>query len=210
MLSSMLKEHQIKQIKKRDEIGEWIEWGNSSQNRNFFPCFSTEQKRNVAMANSAKFTSKLVHNLNEGLALILKENCFQYFLVSSVARAYVNQRKLDAESKQLVANIDHFSRSMNQWTNLMNNFNDSLKQLGDVENWAKVIEKDMNDVATVLESVYNESDPSNPTAINAETSNISWVFFRAPLHIPSNKHSLITLTLFEKFFILKNPTWILS
>lgn len=125
------------------------------------------------MTNSAKFTSKLVHNLNEGLVLIIKQNCFQYSFVSSVARAYVNQRKLDAESKQLVANIDHFSRSMNQWTNLMNNFNDSLKQLGDVENWAKVIEKDMNDVATVLESVYNESDPSNPTASNTETSNIS-------------------------------------
>ncbi|KAH9404333.1 biogenesis of lysosome- organelles complex 1 subunit 1 [Tyrophagus putrescentiae] len=120
-LSSMLKEHQLKQIKK-------------------------QQKRNAAVASSVHFTTKVVNHLNDG-----------------IAQTYLNQRKLDSEAKQLVANIDQFSRSINQWLTLMNGFNDSLKQLGDVENWAKVIENDMKEISCILEYVYKNS--SNSTSI---------------------------------------------
>ncbi|KAI2810175.1 biogenesis of lysosome- organelles complex 1 subunit 1 [Blomia tropicalis] len=128
MLSSMLKEHQLKQIKKREEI---------------------EQKRNAAIGSSVNFATAAVTHLNDG-----------------VAQTYLNQRKLDSEAKQLVANIDQFSRSINQWVTLMNNFNDSLKQLGDVENWAKCIENDMNEVSSILEYVYksyNQTGTENET-----------------------------------------------
>ncbi|KAH9417045.1 biogenesis of lysosome-related organelles complex 1 subunit 1 [Dermatophagoides pteronyssinus] len=125
MLSSMLKEHQLKQISKREEI---------------------EQKRNAAIASSIKFTSQMVHHLNEG-----------------VSQTYLNQRKLDNESKQLYQNIEHLSRQTNQWLILMNNFNDSLKQLGDVENWSKCIEIDMREISSILEYVSSNSNKTPPT-----------------------------------------------
>lgn len=40
----------------------------------------------------------------------------------------------------------------------MNGFNESLKQLGDVENWAKVIENDMQEISSILEYVYKSSN----------------------------------------------------
>ena len=83
-----------------------------------------------------------------------KSLCHHY----SVAQTYLNQRKLDSEAKQLHTNIEQFSRSMNQWMTLMNGFNDSLKQLGDVENWAKVIENDMREVSSILEYVFKSSN----------------------------------------------------
>lgn len=75
----------------------------------------------------------------------------------SVAQAYLNQRKLDNEAKQLYNNIEQFSRSTKQWLTLMNNFNNSLKQLGDVENWAKCIENDMREISSILEFVYKSN-----------------------------------------------------
>ncbi len=50
--------------------------------------------------------------------------------------------------------MTQFSRSVNQWLTLMNNFNKSLKQLGDVENWAKSIETDMRTISSALEYTY--------------------------------------------------------
>lgn len=82
------------------------------------------------------------------------------YFICRIAQTYLNQRKLDSEAKQLVANIDQFSRSINQWLTLMNGFNDSLKQLGDVENWAKVIENDMKEISCILEYVYKNSNSS--------------------------------------------------
>lgn len=66
----------------------------------------------------------------------------------------MNQRKLDSEAKQLVSNVTQFSSSVSQWLNLMDSFNKSLKQLGDVENWAKAIESDMRIVSSSLEYAY--------------------------------------------------------
>ena len=66
----------------------------------------------------------------------------------------MNQRKLDSEAKQLVTNVTQFSSSVSQWLNLMDSFNKSLKQLGDVENWAKAIESDMRIVSSSLEYAY--------------------------------------------------------
>ena len=66
----------------------------------------------------------------------------------------MNQRKLDSEAKQLVSNVTQFSSSVSQWLNLMDSFNKSLKQLGDVENWARAIESDMRIVSSSLEYAY--------------------------------------------------------
>lgn len=122
MLSSMLKEHQIKQQERKEEI---------------------EKKKLVASETVNELTHHLVDNLNE-----------------SVAQAYLNQRKLDSETKQLHVNVMQFSKQVNQWLSLMQNLNKSVKELGDVENWAKSIEKDLRLVSSALEYVYKAGPQS--------------------------------------------------
>lgn len=68
MLSSMLKEHQANQAKKREEIG--LSNIFRSKNTKFNQFSPIEQKRNAAIASSMKFSSELVHNLNEGLEIL--------------------------------------------------------------------------------------------------------------------------------------------
>jgi len=45
----------------------------------------------------------------------------------SVAQAYVNQKKLDTETKILHANVMHFAKQTTQWLKLVEDFNQALK-----------------------------------------------------------------------------------
>ena len=49
--------------------------------------------------------------------------CVRY----SVAQAYVNQKKLDTETKILQANVNQFAKQTTQWLKLVEDFNQALK-----------------------------------------------------------------------------------
>ncbi|GFT33636.1 biogenesis of lysosome-related organelles complex 1 subunit 1 [Nephila pilipes] len=96
-----------------------------------------EKKRKDAAVAASTLTSALVDHLNVG-----------------VAQAYLNQKRLDYESKQLNANITTFAKQTTQWLQLVENFSQVLKEIGDVENWAKSIENDMNTISSALEYAF--------------------------------------------------------
>ncbi|XP_051865620.1 biogenesis of lysosome-related organelles complex 1 subunit 1 [Pristis pectinata] len=96
-----------------------------------------EKRRKEAVAAATRLTEALVDHLNVG-----------------VAQAYVNQRKLDNEVKTLQIQAAQFAKQTQQWLGMVDNFNQALKEIGDVENWARSIEMDMRTIATALEYVY--------------------------------------------------------
>uniref|UniRef100_UPI00358FB330 biogenesis of lysosome-related organelles complex 1 subunit 1 n=1 Tax=Myxine glutinosa TaxID=7769 RepID=UPI00358FB330 len=99
-----------------------------------------EQRRKQAVAAAVKLSDALVDQLNVG-----------------VGRAYQNQRRLDAEAKNLQVQAAQFSKQTAQWLSMVENFNQALKEIGDVENWARSIESDMQTIATALEYAYKGS-----------------------------------------------------
>ncbi|CAH1725368.1 unnamed protein product [Macrosiphum euphorbiae] len=119
MLSSLVKEHQVKQAARKE---------------------SQDIKRKEAVNAANELTNALVEHLNVG-----------------VAQAYLNQKKLDAEAKQLHQSAIVFSKQTSQWLSLIDNFNSALKELGDVENWTRTIENDMQNITTTLEYAYKVS-----------------------------------------------------
>ncbi|XP_013415970.1 biogenesis of lysosome-related organelles complex 1 subunit 1 isoform X3 [Lingula anatina] len=96
-----------------------------------------EKKRKEAYESATAFTHALVDHLNAG-----------------VAQAYVNQKKLDTETKILQINAGQFAKQTMQWLKLVEDFNTALKEIGDVENWARSIETDMRTVSSALEYAY--------------------------------------------------------
>ncbi|KAG8192344.1 hypothetical protein JTE90_002164 [Oedothorax gibbosus] len=96
-----------------------------------------EKKRKDAVVAASTLTSALVDHLNVG-----------------VAQAYLNQKRLDYESKQLHANVTNFAKQTSQWLQLVENFSQVLKEIGDVENWARSIENDMKTISSALEYAY--------------------------------------------------------
>lgn len=123
MLSSIVKEHNVKQGLKKEV---------------------QESKRKEACAAAGDLTQALVDHLNVG-----------------VAQAYLNQKKLDAEAKQLHTSAQAFSKQTQQWLTLVESFSNALKELGDVENWAKTIEGDVRTITTALEIVYKTTQEQN-------------------------------------------------
>ena len=79
---------------------------------------------------------------------------FIYQILYSVEKAYNNQRKLENEAKKLQNHVDLFSKQTQLWINMLENFNQALKELGDVDNWARTIETDITTIASALEYAY--------------------------------------------------------
>ncbi|XP_042304605.1 biogenesis of lysosome-related organelles complex 1 subunit 1 isoform X1 [Sceloporus undulatus] len=138
MLSRLLREHQAKQSERKE---------------------LQERRRREAIAAATCVTEALVDHLNVGpLRLELGRGSLSTPRLqegpSRVAQAYVNQRKLDHEVKTLQIQAAQFAKQTGQWISMVENFNQALKEIGDVENWARSIEMDMRTIATALEYVY--------------------------------------------------------
>jgi len=97
-------------------------------------------RRKEAIEASNELTQSLVDTLNVG-----------------VAQAYLNQKRLDAEAKQLHMGATNFAKQTHQWLQLIDQFSSALKELGDVENWARSIEGDMHVINQSLELAYKAS-----------------------------------------------------
>lgn len=126
MLSSLVKEHQARQVVRKEQ---------------------QEVKKKEALTAANNLTTALVDHLNVG-----------------VAQAYLNQKRLDSEAKQLHLNATNFSKQTAAWLQLIDGFNNSLKEVGDVESWAKTIETDMRAISSTLEYAYkvNSEAASSP------------------------------------------------
>ena len=107
-----------------------------------------EIKRKEALSAANNLTTALVDHLNVG-----------------VAQAYLNQKRLDSEAKQLHLNASNFSKQTASWLTLIESFNKSLKEVGDVESWAKSIENDMRAVSSTLEYAYKVNQESSGAGV---------------------------------------------
>lgn len=130
MLSRLVKEHQSRQSKFKEE---------------------QEKRKKDALESVKAFTSSLVDALN-----------------SEVEQAYENQKRLDQETKKLQAQATRYMKQAQQWKGLVEGFHKALKDLGDLEQWARTIEADMNVVVSTLEYAYRgpsgDAGSANPTA----------------------------------------------
>ncbi|KAJ3100150.1 hypothetical protein HDU96_010434 [Phlyctochytrium bullatum] len=61
-----------------------------------------------------------------------------------------NQKEIEAEAKKLQSATARYEKQTKQWLALINQFNSTLKELGDAENWGKAIDSDIRQIAKVI------------------------------------------------------------
>jgi small-conductance mechanosensitive channel len=101
-----------------------------------------EELRKVVLASVGEVSSGLLDSVNK-----------------EVAQAFVNEKLIESEIVKLQAETAEFVKRSQQWVALVSSFNTSLKEIGDVENWSRTIESDMNDVAARLEQLHAQRVP---------------------------------------------------
>lgn len=110
-----------------------------------------EEKRRVAAVNAAQVVTKtLVGSMNEG-----------------VAQIFQTQKQLEGEVRHLQTSLVKYTKLSNQWVTMIDGFNQALKEIGDVENWAQRIEADMRTIAEGLEHVHEGDIAAQAPAVAA-------------------------------------------
>lgn len=69
------------------------------------------------------------------------------------ATVWHNQQQLEAEARLLHQQTQRLAKQSSQWVASYQGFHQALKDLGDVENWAKAIESDMAFIHSALDGV---------------------------------------------------------
>ncbi|KXS09246.1 hypothetical protein M427DRAFT_64408 [Gonapodya prolifera JEL478] len=80
-------------------------------------------------------------------------------LNTRVGMIFRNEREIEAEEKVLSANIDAIHLQVKQWSELLTTFDTALKELGDISNWASVMERELLQTVTTME-LANGQKPS--------------------------------------------------
>mmetsp|Transcript_59405 Transcript_59405/g.139963 ORF Transcript_59405/g.139963 Transcript_59405/m.139963 type:complete len:159 (-) Transcript_59405:259-735(-) len=84
-------------------------------------------------------------------------------VTTNVTEVFATQKKLEKEVKGLQTNTSHFAKQTRQWLEMIDDFNNNLKEVGDFQNWAKTVEWDMKNIASALDYVAR-TDSRAPTA----------------------------------------------
>ncbi|EFA85077.1 GCN5-like 1 domain-containing protein [Heterostelium album PN500] len=101
-----------------------------------------EVLKKEAMMSVAPVTNGLMDSVNQGVACV-----------------FANQKRLEQEARVLQQSTTKFSKQTNQWLTLIDNFNNALKEIGDVENWSRSIENDMQNISNILDYLYENTQP---------------------------------------------------
>ncbi|CAO3694082.1 unnamed protein product [Umbelopsis ramanniana] len=74
-----------------------------------------------------------------------------------ISEVFVKQKEIEQESRKLSNQTSRYAKQTKQWIQTIDSFNSALKELGDVQNWAEVMESDMRAVMATLELVHKGS-----------------------------------------------------
>ncbi|KAJ3074188.1 biogenesis of lysosome- organelles complex 1 subunit 1 [Podochytrium sp. JEL0797] len=86
-----------------------------------------------------------------------------------VAIAFRNQQHIESLEKSVLAEVKTFTTQTKKWLDLVETLNTSLKELGDVNNWANAIEADVSVVVDVLQSI----PPPNASPSSSASGSLS-------------------------------------
>lgn len=72
-------------------------------------------------------------------------------LNGGVSEVFINQRELNFQVTKLSGQSVIFSRHAQKWVSLCENLNQTLNEIGDIDNWANVMDRDVFVITRTVE-----------------------------------------------------------
>ncbi|KAH1095435.1 hypothetical protein AAZX31_14G187500 [Glycine max] len=74
-----------------------------------------------------------------------------------VQDSFINQKRIELEIRTLAATITRFMKQTDQWLAATHALNTALKEIGDFENWMKIMEFDCKSITTAIQNIHQDS-----------------------------------------------------
>ncbi|KAL2899369.1 Biogenesis of lysosome-related organelles complex 1 subunit 1 [Bienertia sinuspersici] len=97
----------------------------------------TEKSKKEAMRAGNRVSELLVDAVNAG-----------------VQQSFLHQKQIESEIRSLTASINRFHKQTQQWLAASHSLNTAIKEIGDFENWIKVIEYDCKSITAAVRNIH--------------------------------------------------------
>ncbi|RXI04133.1 hypothetical protein DVH24_038407 [Malus domestica] len=71
-----------------------------------------------------------------------------------VQEAFVNEKRIEYEIRALAATIARFSKQTDQSLSVTHSMNTAIKEIGDFENWMKIMEFDCKSITAAIHNIH--------------------------------------------------------
>ncbi|KAG0484937.1 hypothetical protein HPP92_009016 [Vanilla planifolia] len=71
-----------------------------------------------------------------------------------VEEAFVNEKRIELEIRSLVNTVARYKKQTNQWLSASNAMSSVLKEIGDFENWMKVMDFDCKSINAAIRNIH--------------------------------------------------------
>ncbi|KQJ92563.1 biogenesis of lysosome-related organelles complex 1 subunit 1 [Brachypodium distachyon] len=97
----------------------------------------TERAKKSALSSAARVAGHLVDAVDGG-----------------VQELFVNEKRVEAEARALLAAVARYRKQTDQWLAATNAVNSVLKEIGDFENWMKIMEFDCRSINAAIRNIH--------------------------------------------------------
>ncbi|CAA2972843.1 biogenesis of lysosome-related organelles complex 1 subunit 1 [Olea europaea subsp. europaea] len=99
----------------------------------------TEKAKKKAIQTAERVSDLLVNSVNEG-----------------VQEVFINEKRIEMEIRALAATIMQFTKQTDQWLTASHAINTAVKEIGDFENWMKIMELDCKSISAAICNIHQE------------------------------------------------------
>uniref|UniRef100_A0A0E0BRU3 Biogenesis of lysosome-related organelles complex 1 subunit 1 n=2 Tax=Oryza glumipatula TaxID=40148 RepID=A0A0E0BRU3_9ORYZ len=71
-----------------------------------------------------------------------------------VQELYINEKRIELEARALLATIAWYRKQTDQWLAATNAINSVLKEIGDFENWMKIMDFDCKSINAAIRNIH--------------------------------------------------------
>ncbi|KAL2508166.1 Biogenesis of lysosome-related organelles complex 1 subunit 1 [Forsythia ovata] len=99
----------------------------------------TEKAKKEAIQTAVRVSDLLVNALNGG-----------------VQEVFINEKRIEMEIRAVAATIMQFTKQTDQWLTASHAINTAVKEIGDFENWMKIMELECKSISAAICNIHQE------------------------------------------------------